>query len=149
MPQSLARNLVHLIFSTKSRAPLVTPDLRPRLHAYLAGVFAACDSPAVTVGGVADHVHALFVLSKNRALAEVVEEVKKGSSKWAKANGGPAHFYWQSGYRAFSVSPSNEAAVVAYIARQEEHHRRVTSQDEFRLFLKRHRVEYDERYVWD
>ncbi len=98
---------------------------------------------------MADHIHALFVLSKNRALAEVVEEVKKGSSKWAKANGGPAHFYWQNGYGAFSVSPSNEEAVVAYIARQEEHHKRVTFQDEFRLFLKRHGIAFDERYVWD
>jgi putative transposase len=149
MPQSLARNLVHLIFSTKNREPLITPELRPRLHAYLAGIFAACDSPAITVGGVADHVHALFVLSKNRALAEVVEEVKKGSSKWAKANGGSPHFYWQSGYGAFSVSPSNEEAVVAYIARQEEHHRRVTFQDEFRQFLHKHGIAFDERYVWD
>src|SRR5919205_1216669 len=112
MPQSLARNLVHLIFSTKNREPFITPDLRPKLHAYLAGIFSACDSPAITVGGVADHVHALFVLSKNRALSDVVEEVKKSSSKWAKDNGGSADFYWQAGYGAFSVSPSNEQQVV-------------------------------------
>ena len=149
MSQSLARNMVHLIFSTKGREPFITPALRPKLHAYLAGIFAACDSPAIAVGGVDDHVHALFVLSKTRALAKVVEEVKKGSSKWAKDNGGPAGFYWQGGYGAFSVSPSSEAEVVRYIARQEERHKRETFQAEFRLFLAKHHVEYDERYVWD
>ncbi len=149
MAQSLARTLVHLIFSTKHREPLITPDLQPGLHAYMAGIFAACNSPAIAVGGVADHIHALFVLSKNHALSKVVEEVKKGSSKWAKNNDAPDRFYWQNGYGAFSVSPSQEEVVIAYISRQVAHHQQTTFQEEFRLFLQKHRMAFDERYVWD
>jgi REP element-mobilizing transposase RayT len=150
MGQSLAKNLIHLIFSTKHRAPLLAADLRPDLHAYLGGILREWHSPALRVGGVEDHVHILFQLSKNHALARVVEEVKKGSSKWIKTKAAELRgFHWQNGYGAFSVSPSNVPAVDRYIANQEEHHRRLTFQDEFRGFLKRHGVEYDERYVWD
>jgi REP element-mobilizing transposase RayT len=150
MSQSLARNLVHRIFSTKNRAPLLDAAIRPEVNSYLAGILREWDSPAILVGSVADHVHALFVLSKNHALCKVVEEVKRGSSKWIKTKGDAfADFYWQNGYGAFSVSQSNVPGVRQYIANQEEHHRRLTFQEEFRLFLKRHGVEYDERYVWD
>jgi REP element-mobilizing transposase RayT len=148
MPQSLARNAIHLIFSTKKREPLIIPDLRTRLFAYLAGTLNELDCPAIEVGGVADHVHILFLLSKTLSLSKAVEEVKKSSSKWAKENGEP-RFYWQNGYGAFSVSLSNESKVVQYIAGQEEHHRVRTFEEEFRDFLRRHRMKWDERYVWD
>jgi REP element-mobilizing transposase RayT len=148
MPQSLARNVIHLVFSTKNREPYIVPGLRDRLFAYLAGTLNELGCRAITVGGVADHVHLLFVLSKTLALSKAVEEVKKGSSKWAKENGEP-RFYWQNGYGAFSVSPSQEEPVIAYIANQEEHHRTTTYQDEFRDFLRKHGIEWDERYVWD
>src|SRR4051812_17684364 len=149
MPQSLVRNLVHLIFSTKHRQPSIAPDLRPKLEAYLRGILKNLDSPALRVGAVADHVHVLLSLSKNHALCRIVEEVKKSSSKWMKEIGGPPDFHWQNGYGGFSVSPSNEPRVIAYIARQEEHHRRHTFQEELRNFFHKHGMTFDERYVWD
>ena len=150
MSQSLAKNLLHLVFSTKNRALWIPPTVRERLYAYQAGIFKEWDSPALAIGGVDDHVHALFVLSKNHPLKKIVEEVKKGSSKWMKREGtGNADFYWQNGYAAFSVSQSNALAVKRYIENQEEHHRKMTFQDELRILLKRHRVEFDEQYVWD
>lgn len=148
MPQSLARNVIHLVFSTKNREPFIDPDIRDRLFAYLAGTLNELGCHAITVGGVADHVHILFVLSKTLALSKVVEEVKKISSKWAKETGEP-RFYRQNGYGAFSVSASNEEQVAEYIAKQEERHRQVTFQDEFRAFLRKHGIAWDERYVWD
>ena len=150
MSQSLAKNLLHLVFSTKHRSLWIPPTVRERLYAYQAGIFKEWDSPALAIGGVDDHVHALFVLSKNHPLKKIVEEVKKGSSKWMKREGtGNADFYWQNGYAAFSVSQSNALAVKRYIENQEEHHRKMTFQDELRILLKRHRVEFDEQYVWD
>lgn len=148
MPQSLARNAIHLIFSTKNREPLIRTETRPAMFAYLAGTLNAIGCPAITVGGVADHVHLLFLLAKTLPLCKAVEELKKGSSKWAKENVHPG-FYWQTGYGAFSVSPSNEPQVTAYIADQERHHAARSYQDEFREFLRRHGIEWDERYVWD
>ncbi|HVK15499.1 MAG TPA: IS200/IS605 family transposase [Fimbriiglobus sp.] len=148
MPQSLARVLVHLVFSTKNREPFIAADRRDRTFAYLAGTLNDIDCPVVIVGGMSDHVHLLFVLARTLSLSKAVEEVKKESSKWAKANVHPG-FYWQNGYGAFSVSPSNAEQVTAYIANQEDHHRASTFQDEFRELLRRHGVEWDERYVWD
>jgi putative transposase len=149
MPQSLVRNLVHLIFSTKDRAPLLRAAVRPELHGYMAGIFTNWASPAIIIGSVEDHVHALFCLSKNHALCEVVEEVKRDSSKWLKTQGPEfAQFHWQNGYGAFSVSPSMERTVRRYIENQAKHHRELTFQDEFREFCRRHGVELDERYVW-
>ena len=148
MPQSLARIVVHLVFSTKSREPLIAPEKRPALFAYLAGTLNALDCLALEVGGVSDHVHLLFVLSKNLPLSKVIEEVKKESSKWAKEQVHP-RFYWQGGYGAFSVSASNEAAVAEYIRNQEEHHREMTFQDEVRALTQKNGSPLDERYFWD
>ena len=150
MSQSLAKNLIHLIYSTKKRVPCLGPEIRIPLFAYQAGILNQWDSPALVIGGVADHVHALFCLSKIHALAKVIEEVKKGSSKWLKAQGNEFHdFYWQAGYGAFSVSQSNVEEVRRYIEQQEEHHRVRSFQEEFVAFLKRHGMEYDETYLWD
>lgn len=149
MPQFLARNVLHLVFSTKNRAPLITDAVRPKLHAYMSGILKACDSPAIVINSVADHAHVLFVLARTRAMSDVIEELKKGSSKWGKANGLPADFYWQNGYGAFSVDPFGVDAVREYIERQAEHHARVGFQDEYREFLTRHGIDFDERYVWD
>jgi REP element-mobilizing transposase RayT len=148
MPQSLARILVHLVFSTKNREPFLAADKRPRALAYLGGTLNAIDCPVLTVGGVADHVHLLFVLGRAVSLSKAVEEVKKESSKWAKDAVHPG-FYWQNGYGAFSVSPSNVERVKAYIGNQEQHHRTMTFQDELRRLLRRHNIDWDERYVWD
>src|SRR5262245_53752422 len=150
MAQSLAMNIVHLIFSTKNREPLLTAQIRPDLHSYIGGILREWDSPAIIMNSVADHMHILFCLSKNHALKKVIEEVKKGSSKWIKTQGREfANFFWQAGYGAFSVSQSNAPAVTKYIERQEAHHRKIGFQDEFRSFLRRYEIDYDERYVWD
>jgi REP element-mobilizing transposase RayT len=150
MSQSLVKNLIHLVYSTKCRQPWISQEHRGGLFAYQAGIFKEWESPALLIGGVEDHVHALFNLSKNHALKKIVEEVKKGSSKWMKAEGQRiADFYWQAGYGAFSVSQSNVESVCRYIERQEEHHRKITFQDELRELFIRNEVEFDERYVWD
>ena len=148
--QSLAKNLMHLVYSTKHREASIPKEHRDSLFAYQAGIFQTWDSPALILGGVEDHVHSLFELSKNHPLKKIVEEVKKGSSKWMKSDG-PRNpqFSWQAGYAAFSVSQSNVAAVTRYIGDQESHHRCVSFQDELRTFFKRHGIEFDERYVWD
>jgi REP element-mobilizing transposase RayT len=140
--------LTHLVFSTKNREPFIAADQRERVFAYLAGTLNAIECPVIIVGGVADHVHLPFVLARTLPLCKAVEEVKKESSKWAKEH---VHreFYWQNGYGAFSVSPSVVPSVVAYIENQEEHHRDMTFQDEFRRLLRRNGLEWDERYVWD
>ncbi|HEX8188798.1 MAG TPA: IS200/IS605 family transposase [Pyrinomonadaceae bacterium] len=150
MPQSLSSILIHLVFSTKNRESYITPEIEPELHAYLAAVFRECHSPALIINGTANHLHMLFTLSRTITVAELVEEVKKRSSKWAKTTGG-AHrtFRWQAGYGAFSVSQSNVAAVKKYIAEQKEHHRRKTFEEEYRSFLEKYDVAYDEHYVWD
>ena len=123
----------------------------PRRNAWLPGrVLRNWDSPSIIIGGVEDHVHILFLVSKNHALAEIVEEVKSGSSKWIKTKSTKLiNFYWQNGYGEFSVSQSNVKSVRQYIQKQKEHHDTVSYQDEFRNFVKRHDVDYEERYVWD
>lgn len=150
MPQSLAVMLTHLIFSTKNRQPLIQSEIEPELHPYLATVFRSLDSPTLAINSTADHIHILFNLSRKRSLAEVVEEIKTSSSRWIKTKGAAYRsFYWQNGYGAFSIGQSGVAAVKRYIARQKEHHRKLSFQDEFREFLAKYYVEYDERYVWD
>lgn len=150
MAQSLASILVHLVFSTKHREPFIKSEIEPNLHAYLAVVFRECKCPSLIVGGMPDHVHALFSLHRTQPISDVVEEVKKRSSKWMKTNGEEyRQFQWQGGYGAFSVSQSAAQAVKNYIANQKQHHRKITFQDEFRALLKKYEVEYDEKYVWD
>jgi putative transposase len=150
MPQSLSCVLVHLVFSTKEREPLIRADVEPDLHAFLGGIARDCRCPALAVGGTADHIHILTSLSRTISLAQLAEDLKSRSSKWIKTKGGVFEvFHWQAGYGAFSLGKSQEEAVRAYIANQKEHHRRVTFQDEFRAFLKKYAVPYDERYIWD
>jgi REP element-mobilizing transposase RayT len=150
MPQSLSRVLTHLVFSMKNREPVLTPEIRTELHPYLAGTLDNIDCPSLRVGGVADHVHLFFGLSRTRTIAEVVETVKTSSSKWIKTKGPEfSGFYWQSGYGAFSVSQSDADTVVNYVANQEQHHRKMTFQDEYRKLLEKYRVNFDEKYVWD
>lgn len=150
MSQSLVKNLVHLVYSTKQREPWIPKEHRDALFAYQAGIFKEWESPALVIGGVEDHVHALFSLSKNHPLKKIVEEVKKGSSKWMKSDGPRiAQFSWQAGYAGFSVSQSSVETVQRYIEGQDEHHRKMAFQDELRALFKRHKIEFDERYVWD
>jgi len=151
MGQSRVHNLIHLVYSTKQRKLWIPGIVAEKLYAYQAGIFKALDCGAIAIGGVEDHVHALFALSKNIALKDVVQEAKKGSSKWMKTalGSGNPEFTWQGGYGAFSVSHSNLKAVQRYIDNQAEHHRKVGFQDELRILFARHEIEFDERYVWD
>jgi REP element-mobilizing transposase RayT len=151
MSQSLVQIYVHIVFSTKNRAPFLKDHtLRDRFHAYLNGICDNQDSPSLRVGGAEDHVHILCRLSKTLDVAALIRELKRDSSKWIKdENPRLADFYWQQGYGAFSVSPSHVEGLIEYIAKQEEHHRRETFQDEFRRLCKKYGVAIDERYVWD
>ena len=150
MSQSLVKNLIHLVYSTKRRQPWIPKDHRVGLFAYQAGILQEWDSPALVIGGVEDHVHALFALSKNHPLKKIVEEVKKGSSKWMKV-GGPQNpdFHWQAGYAAFFVSHSILGELKRYVENQDDRHRKMTFQDELRALFRRHGIEFDERFVWD
>jgi REP element-mobilizing transposase RayT len=150
MPQSLARLHVHLVFSTKNREPFITDAVRESLHAYLATVLQNLGCAPVLINSVEDHAHLLFDLARTVSVSQAVEDVKKSSSKWIKTQGPEfAGFAWQSGYGAFAVSESNVEAVREYLANQREHHRKKSFQEEYRQFLERHRITFDERYVWD
>ncbi len=149
MAQSLSFILVHIIFSTKERRPFIIESVRPKLHAYLAGVVRASGSECYRVGGIDDHVHLAVRLKSTATVSGIIEELKTTSSKWIKPLApGLETFAWQSGYGAFSVSPRYLKELVTYIDSQEEHHRRVTFQDEFRKFLQEYEVQYEEQYVW-
>jgi putative transposase len=151
MPQSLSRMVVHMVFSTKNCEPFLRDDeLRKRLHAYMAGILQELHCDPILINGVEDHVHVLCNLSRTLSLAKVVEELKKSSSKWMKEQDeGFMEFYWQAGYGAFSVSQSKVDSVRNYIAGQEEHHRTISFQEEYRAFCRRHGVALDERQAWD
>ena len=150
MAQSLSLVVIHVIFSTKDRRPLVSAHIRPQLHAYLATVARNAGCECYRVGGVADHVHLAIRLSRTLTIAKLVEDLKTSSSKWLKAQSPDLDvFSWQRGYGCFSVGPTDLGALCLYIDQQEEHHRTRTFQEEFRMFLKKYGVEYDEAYVWD
>ena len=151
MPQSLSAVYLHLVFSTKDRHPFLRdPALRAETHAYLGGVSKQLDCAPVIIGGVDDHVHILASHARTITQADWVKELKRVSSLWIKQRDPSLRdFAWQSGYGIFSVSASNIEAVERYIANQEEHHRKTTFQDEYRAFLKRHGIAWDEKYVWD
>jgi putative transposase len=150
MPQSLARNIIHLVFSTKNREAVLTEVIRHPLCAYASGVLGELDSHVIAMNAWHDHVHILFTLSKNHSLAQVVMEVKRATSKWIKTQGiGFTKFHWQSGYGAFSIGQSGVEELKAYIANQAEHHPVKSFEEEFRSFLKRYEIDFDERYVWD
>src|SRR5690554_6375849 len=150
MGQSVVKNNIDIVFSTKHRQRFISGHLEDELYAYLGGIRNRLACPPIKVGGYSDHVHILCLLSKSLALAKLFEDVKSHSSKWAKTKGDRyKNFYWQDGYGAFSVNPSEIQVVVDYISRQKEHHLTRSFQEEYRAFLKEYGVEYDERYVWD
>ncbi len=150
MGQSLAQIYIHLIFSVKDRVPLLQPAIYQDLSAYLGGICEKIDSPLISAGIVSDHTHLLFRQSKTIALARAVERIKTGSSHWLKRQSPQLNcFHWQAGYGAFSVSASKLETVRDYILRQEEHHQNKTFQEEFKEFLDRYGIEYDERFLWD
>ena len=150
MPQSYASLHHHLIFATKNREPLITDDIQPRLFAYIGGILRAQGCALKAVGGMPDHVHLLVSLDKQVSMAETMRIVKANSSRWVHETFPTlSSFAWQAGYGAFAVSYSHLGRVKDYLERQVEHHRKVTFLEEFLAFLKRHGIEYDERYLWD
>jgi len=151
MPQSLSVVYIHLIFSTKNRHPwLRDTKIREATHEYLSEISKRLDCPALCVGGVEDHVHILARFGRTLTQAEWVKELKRVSNGWLKEQSEIfSEFQWQGGYCDFSVSQSNLDQVIEYIAKQEDHHRKTSFQDELRVFLRKHRIEWDERYIWD
>jgi REP element-mobilizing transposase RayT len=151
MPQSFVSLHHHLIFSTKDRVPLISAEVQPRLFEYIGGILRAEGSALEAAGGTADHVHLLVSLDKRMSISEALRIIKAGSSRWIHETfpDSLSGFTWQAGYGAFAVSHSHREKVRAYLSRQAEHHRKVTFQDEFLAFLRRHGIEYDERYLWD
>ena len=150
MPQSLSKVILHIIFSSKNREPWLDSHVRPRMHAYLATVCRDLGAELVRVGGVADHVHIVTTLPRTVSQAQFIEQIEKASSKWIKElDARYRGFFWQRGYGAFSVSPSQLDAVLQYVDAQQEHHRTRTFQEEYRELLRRHGIGFDERYVWD
>ena len=151
VPQSLAKILVHAVFSTKERRSFLRDkSLREEKHRYLGGILTNMECQSIIVGGAEDHVHLLCALARTCNAADLVKELKRGSSLWVKSKRPElSEFAWQNGYGIFSIGFSQIESVKEYIAGQEEHHRKVSFQDEFRQLLRRYEIEFDERYVWD
>jgi REP element-mobilizing transposase RayT len=148
MPSTHLSLHYHVVFSTKDRQPFIADAWRARLHEYLGGLIRTAGGVPENVGGTADHAHILLGLRATHTLADFVQDIKQTSSHWIHETIGANDFAWQPGYGAFTVSESNRDAVKKYIDDQEEHHRIKTFQEEYVAFLKKHRVKYDERYVW-
>jgi REP element-mobilizing transposase RayT len=148
MPSTHLSLNVHVIFSTHNRIPEIAVEWRAELHAYLGGCVKGVGVQPLTVGGVADHVHILMRLRATHCLANVMRDIKSGSSLWIHESQGRRAFGWQDGYAGLSVSPSRIPAVFSYIQNQEEHHRKKSFQEEYIEFLRESGIEYDERYLW-
>ncbi len=150
MSQSLSNIIVHLVFSTKDRRPLLRDTERGQLHAYITGVLKNCDSKLIEINSVRDHIHILFVQSKNHAPAKIIEQIKTASSTWIKSvDSWYSDFSWQTGYGEFSVSPMHTESVQNYIRNQPEHHKQEDFQTEYRRFCEKNCKPLDERYAWD
>ena len=147
---TLTPPLVHCVFSTKERRPIITPALRERLWPFLGGIARQNKMKAIEIGGMPDHVHILLSLPSTVSIAKATQLVKGGSSKWVHDTF-PEHrlFNWQVKYGAFGVSQSLLEKTIGYIRNQENHHRKMTFQEEFLALLKKHRIAYDERYLWE
>ena len=138
----------HIVFSTKSRLHVITPDIRPRLWGYLGGILREQGGVALAVGGTDNHVHLLASLDKKAVVPDVVRGLKTNSSRWVHETFGRPMFGWQEGYAAFSVGVRSVPQVQAYIRNQDDHHREATFEEEFAAFLQQHGVVYDERFLW-
>jgi REP element-mobilizing transposase RayT len=149
MPHTFTSLLVHVVFSTKDRAPELSPELAVRLFPYMGGIVRECKGTALIINGPADHVHALLSIPATISIADILRVLKTNSSRWVHEQFPERkRFGWQAGYGAFTVSGSQSDDVRNYIASQEEHHRKVSFQEEFVTLLKKHGLEYDVRDLW-
>ena len=150
MGQSLVKNYIHIIFSTKDYLPLIKPSFEKELYNYIGGICQLQECKPLIVGGHLDHVHVLCMLSKKTTLVKLVQEIKTNSSRWSKKlNKIPGeNFSWQNGYGAFSVNPREVDVVINYIKRQHIHHAQKTFKQEYLTFLKQYKVDYNEEYLW-
>lgn len=149
MSQSLANILVHLVFSTKNRERSISESISDELYAYIGGIVKRLNGVLIKAGSVEDHIHLLIVHPRTISPADLVKEIKTGSSKWLKTKLNYPAFHWQGGYGMFSISPAHKSAVVNYISIQKEHHKQFSFQEEFRRLLEKYDIECDDRYVWD
>lgn len=150
MAHTFTHLLTHIVFSTKDRAPLLDDDLKPRLFAYMGGIIRELGGQAILINGPTDHVHILTTIPARISLSDFMRDLKANSSGWVhKEFPERRNFAWQTGYGAFAVSHSSLESVKEYIRTQEEHHRQRTFTDEFTVFLRRHEIAYDERYLWE
>jgi len=144
LPHTFHQLIAHVVFSTKDRRKLIPKPKQTRTWAYMARICETEGFLALEIGGMEDHCHALIQVPANMTLADAVKKLKAKSSRWLGAT-----FEWQRGYGAFSVSKSNVNRVIKYIREQETHHKKMTFEEEFIAFLKKHGIEYDLRYVFD
>ncbi len=150
MPQSLVKMLTHVVFSTKDRVDLIAPEIEDKLFAYISGIVKNNDSLLILGNGTPNHVHLLISLGKTISISSLVGKIKRDSSSWVKKQNPKFHnFYWQDGYGAFSVAQSQVEDVMGYIRNQKEHHKTKDFETEFRTFLNKYEVEYDEKYLWE
>jgi len=140
----------HFVFSTKHREPWISQTVEERVWSFLGGIARENKLVPILVGGMPDHIHMAVGAPPTITVSKVIQQIKGGSSKWIKdAFPNMRGFAWQDGYGAFSVSKSNMPTLNAYIQNQRDHHRTRTFQEEFLELLRRHEIEYDERYIWD
>jgi REP element-mobilizing transposase RayT len=148
MGSTLSNLAYHVIFSTKDREPIIIQEIRDELYRYMGGIVKGEDGVVLQIGGLPNHIHMVIKLKPIHALSEIMKKVKAKSSKWINEQNLMGRFAWQEGYGAFTVSESQIPAVIQYVREQEDHHRSLSFKDEFILILKKHRLEYDERYLW-
>lgn len=150
MPQSLVKNYIHIIFSTKYRENFIDENIEKEVFAYIATLCKSFESNTLQIGGTDNHIHILCLLSRKIALMKLVQEIKAHSSKWIKTKGKKyENFFWQDGYGAFSVSEKNIYSIINYIKNQRQYHQDQNFKDEMIGILKKNKIRYDEKYLWD
>jgi putative transposase len=149
MAQTLVHIFIHVVFSTKNRVEMITPEIEPELFAYIGGIAANNNSKLVAANGTANHIHLLILLSKTIGVSELIGDIKRNSSRWIKTKGDFKSFGWQDGFSAFSVGQTQVPMVKEYIANQKEKHGKQKFEDEMRMFYAKYEIEFDERYIWD
>jgi REP element-mobilizing transposase RayT len=148
MSHTYCCSLFHCVFSTKERRKIIAPEIQPRLWAYMGGIAREHEMKALAVGGMDDHAHILLSLPSSLPIAKAMREIKSASSRWMHETCAMTSFEWQEGYGAFSIGQAQTPTTLAYITSQKEHHQKRDFQAEFIAFLKKHRIEFDPRYIW-